>query len=40
MLGNDPLQQRVIHMVIPRPVGVDDQDGAASAAPDSRSAYT
>src|SRR2546423_1265656 len=31
MLGDDALQQCVIYMVIPRPVGVDDQDRTPSA---------
>src|SRR5262249_17032665 len=33
MLIDNPLQQRVIHMVIPGPVRVDDQDRAPSAHP-------
>src|SRR5262245_31226829 len=40
MLGNDPLQQRVIHMVIPRPAGVDDQDRAPSAYPETAAQRT
>src|SRR6266702_8776889 len=40
MLGDDPLEQRLIHMVIPGPVGVDNQDRAASADPETAAQRT
>src|SRR6476619_781749 len=40
MLGDDPLQQRVIHMVIPRPVGVHNQDRTPSAHPETAAQCT